>query len=92
MARTDTTKDTRPPLYLEGLNAFLDLPVKIHTEAGRTRIKISDFLGLAPDSVVELPVSEGDYMSIYANGKLIAHGEILVVEGTMAVRITELIS
>jgi flagellar motor switch protein FliN/FliY len=80
------------PLIGSGLDTLLDLPLKVHAELGRTRMRIGDFLHLEPSSVVELPVSEGEYIGVFVNGKLIARGEIIVVEGTMAVRIAEVVN
>ena len=80
------------PLLTGGLDEFLDLPVRIHAELGRTRLRIKEFLRLEPLSIVELPASEGEYIGIYVNGRLVARGEIIVVEGTMAVRIAEIVN
>lgn len=86
---TSIVSDYGSPIFSNGLDAFLDTPVRIHAELGRTRVRIREFLSLTADSVLELPVSEGEYIRVFVNGKLVAHGEIIVVEGTVAVRITE---
>jgi flagellar motor switch protein FliN len=80
------------PLMAGGLETLLDLPLKVHAELGRTQMRIGDFLRLEPSSVVELPVSEGEYIGVFVNGKLMARGEVIVVEGTMAVRIAEVVN
>ena len=80
------------PLIHNGLDTLMDLPLRIHAELGRTRMRIGEFLRLELSSVVELPVSEGEYIGIFVNGKLVARGEVIVVEGTMAVRIAEVVN
>ena len=80
------------PLMQGSLDTLLDLPLKVHAELGRTRMRIGEFLRLEPSSVVELPVSEGEYIGIFVNGKLVARGEVIVVEGTIAVRIAEVVN
>jgi flagellar motor switch protein FliN/FliY len=69
----------------------MDLPLRVHAELGRTQMRIEEFLRLEPSSVVELPVSEGEYIGVFVNGKLIARGEVIVLEGTMAIRIAEVV-
>src|SRR5262245_25316508 len=79
------------PLY-KGLDSFMNLPVKIHVQLGRARIPIRQFLAWRQGSILELPVFEGEYVSVFANGKLVSRGEILVVEGNVGVRLTEIMS
>jgi flagellar motor switch protein FliN/FliY len=80
------------PLLGDGLDSFMDLLLKVHAELGRTRMRIGDFLKLETSSILELPVSEGEYIGIFVNGKLVARGEVIVVEGTIAVRIAEVVN
>ncbi len=79
------------PITYKGLEDFQDITLMVEAQLGQTHMRIRDFLALAPESIVELPVSEGDYISVYANNKLIARGEIIVVEGSVSVRVTEVI-
>jgi len=80
------------PITYSQLEDFQDINLMMEAQLGRTHLRIRDFLALAPDSIVELPVSEGDYISVFANNKLIARGEIIVVEGSVSVRVTEVVN
>lgn len=79
------------PITLNQLEDFQDIVLMVEAQLGQTHMRIRDFLALAPDSIVELPVSEGDYIGVFANNKLIARGEIIVVEGSVSVRVTEVV-
>jgi flagellar motor switch protein FliN/FliY len=74
------------------LDMILDIPVTVAVEIGRTRISISDLLKLNPGSVVELDRLAGEPMDITVNGKLIAHGEVVVVNDKFGVRLTDVVS
>src|SRR5436190_1596180 len=82
--------NSSPVPFYKGLESFLDLPVKMHVQLGRARIPIQHFLAWRKGSILELSVSEGEYVTVYANGKLVSRGEIIVVEGNVAVRLTEI--
>lgn len=73
------------------MTAFHDVPIRLHAELGRTRMSVRDFLTLASESIVELHVSEGEYVGVYTNGKIFARGEIIVVEGNIGIRVTEIL-
>ena len=75
-----------------GLDRVLDLPLEIHVELGRRRVRIAELLTLAPGSVLELDVAAGTPLSILANQVLIAHGEAVVVGERYGVRVTEIVS
>lgn len=75
-----------------GLDRVLDLPLEIHVELGRRRVRIADLLALAPGSLVELDVAAGAPLSILANQVLVAHGEAVVVGERYGVRVTEIVS
>ena len=75
-----------------GLDRVLDLPLEIHVELGRKRVRIADLLALAPGSLVELDVAAGAPLSILANQVLVAHGEAVVVGERYGVRVTEIVS
>lgn len=75
-----------------GLERVLDLPLEIHVELGRKRVRIADLLALGPGSLVELDVAAGAPLSILANQVLVAHGEAVVVGERYGVRVTEIVS
>lgn len=79
----------------EGLGLSLDLlkdvPLRVSVELGRTRLLISEILGLRTGSVVELDRQAGAAVDILVNGILFARGEVVVVDERFGVRITEVI-
>lgn len=80
------------PINFNQLEDFQDVNLMVEAQLGQTHMRIRDFLALAPDALIELPVSEGDYIGVLANNKLIARGEIIVVEGSVSVRVTEVVA
>ncbi len=60
-------------------------------EIGRTRMSVRDVLGMEPGAVVELDRSAGAPADVLLNGRLIAHGEVVVVDQDYAVRITKIL-
>jgi flagellar motor switch protein FliN/FliY len=79
-------------LKVQHLDFVLDIPVKVTVELGRTRILIKDILQLGQGSVMELNKLAGDFLEILANGKMIAKGEVVVVNEKFGIRITEIIT
>jgi len=74
------------------IDMILDIPLKITAELGRTEMIINDLLKLGQGSVIELSQSAGDTLGILANQRLIAKGEVVVINEKYGVRITEIIS
>lgn len=85
------TKDT----ILSGgqnLDFILDIPVEVAVELGRTKMLVNDLLQLGQGSVVELEKLAGEPVEILVNEKLIARGEVVVVNEKFGVRLTDIIS
>ncbi len=74
-----------------GMEMIMDIPVQIAVELGRTKIAIKNLLQLTHGSVVELDSIAGEPMSVYVNGTLIAHGEVVVVNDKLGVRLTDIV-
>jgi flagellar motor switch protein FliN/FliY len=74
-----------------GSDSLLDIPVAISVELGRTQLQVKDIMGLNAGTVVELDKSITEPVEIYANGRLIARGEVVVVEDTLGIKITEMV-
>jgi flagellar motor switch protein FliN/FliY len=72
------------------LDLLLDIPLEIVVELGRTKKKISEVLELTSGSIVELDKMAGEPVDVYVNGKLIAKGEVVVIEEHFGVRIKEI--
>ncbi len=71
---------------------LLDIPVDITVQLGRSRMIIKELLQLGQGSVVELEKLAGEPMEILANNRLIARGEVVVVNEKFGVRLTDIIS
>jgi flagellar motor switch protein FliN/FliY len=71
---------------------FLDVPMSVVIQLGQRSMKVREVLLLKPESIVELPKSAGENVDIYINGKLIAFGEVLQMEGSAGIRITDVFS
>jgi flagellar motor switch protein FliN/FliY len=74
------------------INLIMDVPLQVTVELGRTRKLIRDILELAPGSVIELDKLAGEPVDLLVNGKLIAKGEVVVIDENFGVRITDIIS
>lgn len=74
------------------LDFILDVSVTLAMEVGRARIPIRNLLQLNQGSVVELERAAGEPLDVYANGTLIAHGEVVVVNDKFGVRLTDVVS
>jgi flagellar motor switch protein FliN/FliY len=71
---------------------LLDIPVEITVQLGRTRMLIKELLQLFQGSVIELEKLAGEPLEILANSRLIAKGEVVVVNEKFGVRLTDIIS
>jgi flagellar motor switch protein FliN/FliY len=75
----------------EKLGRISDVEMALTVEIGRTRMSVREVLGLEPGAVIELDRSAGAPADVLLNGRLIAHGEIVVVDQDYAVRITQIL-
>lgn len=80
------------PVTDQNIGLIMDVPMQVTVELGRTRKLIRDILELAPGSVVELDKLAGEPVDILVNGKLIAKGEVVVIDENFGVRITDIVS
>jgi flagellar motor switch protein FliN/FliY len=86
--------DTNAPSQKEGQNLdfILDIPLEVSVELGRARMLISELLQLGQGSVIELTKLAGEPLEILVNQKLVARGEVVVVNEKFGVRLTDIIS
>jgi flagellar motor switch protein FliN/FliY len=77
---------------MQSLDFILDIPLKITVELGRAKMTISDILQLSQGSVIELVKFSGEPLEILVNEKLIARGEVVVVNEKFGIRVTDIIS
>ena len=82
LAKTDFSK----------LKMILDVPLKVSVELGRTKMLVNDLLQLGQGSVIELDKIAGEPMEILINDKLVAMGEVVVVNEKFGVRLTDVVS
>jgi flagellar motor switch protein FliN/FliY len=85
------TNQEKPPNQksVSEMTDFLDVPMKITFELGRNNMQVREVLRLKQESLVEIPKSAGENLDIYIDGELIGYGEILDMEGTAGVRLTD---
>lgn len=74
------------------LKMILDVPLRVSVELGRTKMLINDLLQLGQGSVIELDKIAGEPMEILINNKLVAMGEVVVVNEKFGVRLTDVAS
>ena len=77
---------------IHSLDFILDIPLRVSVEVGRTKILIRDLLQLEQGSVVELTKFAGEPLEMLVNDKLIARGEVVVVNEKFGLRLTDIIS
>ena len=73
------------------LELIMTVPVQITVELGKTKKKIKDIAELTVGNIVELDRQAGDQVDVVANGRLIARGDVVVVDDNYSVRITEIV-
>jgi len=76
----------------KNMDFLLDIPLDISVELGNAKIKIGDLLKLSQGSVVELNRLTDEPLEIFVNKKLMAHGEVVVVNEKFGIRLTNIIS
>ena len=84
--RDEATGEGKPSMEM-----FLDLPVEVSVEVGRATLTLGKLLDLSPGAVIELDKLTGEPVDIFVNSKLFARGEVVVVDETLGVRITEIL-
>jgi flagellar motor switch protein FliN/FliY len=73
------------------LEVVFDVPVQVSAVLGRTRMQVGDLLKLGPGAVVELDRKVGEAIDIFVNNRLVARGEVVLVEDKLGVTMTEII-
>jgi flagellar motor switch protein FliN/FliY len=89
-----------PPMHERGdggpkvagdLEAVFDVPVSVSAVLGRTKLEVGDLRSLKPGTVLELDRRVGEAIDIYVNDRLVARGEVVLVEEKLGVTMTEII-
>lgn len=76
----------------KNLNMLLDIPLQVTVELGRTKRSVKEILELSPGSIIELDKLAGEPVDILVNNRLIAKGEVVVIDENFGVRVTDIIS
>lgn len=83
--------DFNPNQPQENIDLIKDVPLEVTVELGRTSKSISDILDFAPGTIIELDKIAGEPIDVLVNGKFVAKGEVVVIEESFGVRVTEII-
>jgi flagellar motor switch protein FliN len=75
-----------------GLDMLHDVEMEVSAELGRTRMSVRELLSLTPGAIVELDRAAGSPADLLVNGRLIARGEVVVVDENFGIRVTEIVS
>ena len=75
----------------ENIGLIKDVPLEVTVELGRTQKRISDIVDFAPGTIIELDKIAGEPVDVLVNGKLVAKGEVVVIEESFGVRVTDII-
>jgi len=76
----------------ENIGIIKDVPLEVTVELGRTKKSISDILDFAPGTIIELDKIAGEPIDVLVNGKFVAKGEVVVIEESFGIRVTEIIN
>jgi flagellar motor switch protein FliN/FliY len=87
----DLAEAARTPVNTKELDAVYDVPVQVSAVLGRATMQVSQLLKLGRGAVVELDRKVGEAVDIYVNNRLVARGEVVVVEDRLGVTMTEII-
>lgn len=84
-------EDTKVERSAADLEPVFDVPVQVQAVLGKSNLEVSQLLKLAPGAVVELDRKVGEAIDIYVNNRLVARGEVVLVEEQLGVTMTEII-
>ena len=85
------SNDFNPAQIQENIGLIRDVPLEVTVELGRTSKSISDILDFSPGTIIELDKIAGEPIDVLVNGKFVAKGEVVVIEESFGVRVTEII-
>ncbi len=74
----------------ENIDLILDVPLEVTVELGRTKKSISEILDFSPGTIIELDRIAGEPIDVLVNGKFVAKGEVVVIEESFGIRVTEI--
>jgi flagellar motor switch protein FliN/FliY len=75
-----------------GMEVLLDVPLEISVELGRVKMMVREVLDLGTGSIIEVDKAAGEPVDVMVNGRLVAKGEVVVIEDNFGVRVTEILN
>ena len=90
-AATTESDDTQSPQPHQELSAVYDVPVQLAAVLGKTSMPVNQLLRLGRGAVVELDRKVGEPVEIFVNNRLVARGEVLIVDDHLGITMTEII-
>ena len=87
----EMTDDDDTPRTAGDLETVFDIPVQVSAVLGRSRMQVSQLMRIGKGAVVELDRKVGEAIDIYVNNRLVARGEVVVVDDRLGVTMTEII-
>ncbi|MGL4240550.1 MAG: flagellar motor switch protein FliN [Beijerinckiaceae bacterium] len=91
LAVRDDVITSRTPKTAADLEQVLDVPVNVTAVLGKTRMDVAQLLKIGPGQLLELDRRVGEAIDIYVNNRLVARGEVVVIEDKLGVTMTEII-
>jgi flagellar motor switch protein FliN/FliY len=91
LAQRDDVITGRGPKTVADLEQVLDVPVNVTAVLGKTRMDVAQLLKIGPGQLLELDRRVGEAIDIYVNNRLVARGEVVVIEDKLGVTMTEII-
>ncbi len=85
------SSDINPMQPQENIDLIKDVPLEVTVELGRTRKTITEILDFAPGTIIELEKIAGEPIDVLVNGKYVAKGEVVVIEESFGIRVTEIV-
>jgi flagellar motor switch protein FliN/FliY len=86
------SNNVSPAQQKENIDLIMDVPLEVSVELGRTTKSIKDILEFSPGTIIELNKISGEPVDVIVNGKYVAKGEVVVIEESFAIRVTEIIN
>ena len=91
LADTDALSEYAEEVEEKDLHAIYDIPVQVSAVLGRSNMQVSQLLKLGRGAVVELDRRVGEPIDVYVNNRLVARGEVVVVEDKLGITMTEIV-
>lgn len=86
-----TSRETPPPVLPTDLEQLYDVPVTVSAVLGHAKMQIADLLKIGPGSLLELDRRVGEAIDILVNNRLVARGEVVLVDERLGVTMTEIV-